>query len=87
VASFLLESGFTAVIGLLTGTAVAIWAAYRIAAIQAPGPGGGPAGIVVPGPGIALLLAACCAATLVGTWLPARAAARTRPAEALRCEA
>jgi putative ABC transport system permease protein len=86
-ASFLLESGFTAMLGLLIGAGVAIWAAYSFAGALMPAPNSGPLDFQVPVAAVASTVAACYAATLLSTWLPARAASRVRPAEALRSDA
>ena len=77
--SFLLEACFVIALGLLVGTALAIWLAFQIAHAtyqDFPLP-------LVP---VALILLSAFLATLACTILPARQAARLYPAEALRYE-
>ncbi|MDQ2713279.1 MAG: FtsX-like permease family protein [Chloroflexota bacterium] len=80
--SFLLESGFIAILGLLMGAGLGIWATYRIAAVVLLTTDN----IQIPILQIGLLLLLALLATLLATWMPARAAARLLPAEALRYE-
>jgi len=81
--SFLLESSFIAILGLLIGAAVGIWQSYTFFVTNQT------FGVVdfhVPVVTIALILLGAYAATLLTTYLPSRAAARVAPAEALRYE-
>ena len=81
--SFLLESGFVALEGILLGTALSIVTSYLLFRndddLQRAG---GP--FPIPWMNIALLVAATAAASLAATAWPARQAARIDPAVALR---
>src|SRR5216683_2203921 len=81
--SFLLESTFIAILGLLIGAGVGIWQSYTFFVTNQT------FGVVdfhVPVVTIVLILLGAYAATLLTTYLPSRAAARVAPAEALRYE-
>ena len=81
--SFLLESSFIAVIGLVIGAIVGIWQSYTFFVTNQT------FGVVdfhIPVVNIVLILVGAYAATLLTTYLPSRAAARVAPAEALRYE-
>ncbi len=81
--SFLLESSFVALEGILLGTALSIVTSYLLfrndSDLQASG-----VPFPIPWMRIALLVAATAAASLAATAWPARQAARIRPAVALR---
>jgi putative ABC transport system permease protein len=83
--SFLLESGFIALLGLIIGCGLGAWAAIQAAdtlfSRDLFGMGFQPPLIT-----LALILAGSYLASLLTTYLPARAAARVKPAEALRYE-
>ncbi|MCY3568142.1 MAG: ABC transporter permease [Chloroflexi bacterium] len=79
----LLEMGFIALLGLLLGTALALGMAYRL---FAEGTFGDDVSMVVPVGTILPILFGALAASLVLTFIPARQAARTTIAEALRYE-
>ena len=81
--SFLMESSFIAILGLAIGALVGLWQSYQFFVTQKT------LGTVifhVPVVELLLILVGSYAATLVTTYLPARAAARVAPAEALRFE-
>lgn len=77
--TFLLESSFIILLGLLVGTSLALWLAFQIARAtyqDFPLP-------ILP---VTLILLSVFLITLIGTTLPARKASRLPPAEALRYE-
>jgi len=77
--SFLLESGFTVGLSLLVGTVLALWIANRIVTSTYPS-------FPLPVLALALILAGSYLVAFLATVLPARAASRIRPAEAIRYE-
>jgi ABC-type antimicrobial peptide transport system permease subunit len=77
--SFLLESGFVISLSLLVGTGLALWIADRIVTSTYPS-------FPLPVLPLALVLAGSYLVAFLATALPARAASRIRPAEALRYE-
>lgn len=77
--SFLLEAGFVITLSLLIGTALALWVADQITSATYPG-------FPLPVIPLALILAGSYLIAFLTTVLPARAASRVRPAEALRYE-
>jgi putative ABC transport system permease protein len=77
--SFLLEACFVIAVGLLVGTALALWLAYQIARATYQD-------FPLPLFPVALILLSAFLAALACTILPARQAARLYPAEALRYE-
>jgi putative ABC transport system permease protein len=81
--SFLMESSFIAIIGLIIGTLVGVWQSYRFFVIDKTF---GTVIFHVPVVEIALILVGAYLATLATTYLPARSASRVAPAEALRYE-
>jgi putative ABC transport system permease protein len=81
--SFLLESSFIAILGLVIGTIVGIWQSYRFFVVDKTF---GTVAFHVPVIEIALILGGAYLATLLTTFLPARTASRVAPAEALRYE-
>jgi putative ABC transport system permease protein len=87
--SFLMESSLIAIVGLTIGTAVGLWWAYRLLITDGVAgfyAFGGKALFHVPIGEIAGILILAYMATLLTTYLPARAASRIAPAEALRYE-
>ena len=83
--SFLLESSFIAILGLLLGGGLGILGAYTFLR-DSNESSGTVYDFAVPWGQIALILIGSYLATLLTTYLPARAAARIYPAEALRYE-
>jgi putative ABC transport system permease protein len=81
--SFLMESSFIAILGLIIGTIVGIWQSYRFFVVDKAL---GTVAFHVPVIDIALILGGAYVATLLTTFLPARTASRVAPAEALRYE-
>ncbi|HEV2414615.1 MAG TPA: FtsX-like permease family protein [Candidatus Dormibacteraeota bacterium] len=81
--SFLLESSFIAVIGLVIGAVVGIWQSYTFFVTDSTF---GTVDFHVPVVEILFILAGSYLATLLTTYLPSRAAAQVAPAEALRYE-
>ena len=81
--SFLMESSFIAVLGLVIGSLVGVWQSYRFFVTDKTF---GTIVFHVPVVEIVLILAGAYLATLLTTYLPSRAAARVAPAEALRYE-
>ncbi len=81
--SFLMESSFIAILGLAIGGLVGLWQSYQFFVTQKTV---GNVVFHVPVVELLLILAGSYAATLITTYLPARAAARVAPAEALRFE-
>jgi len=81
--SFLMESSFIAIIGLLIGAGVGIWQSYTFFVTNQAF---GAVVFHIPAVEIALILVGAYLATLLTTYLPSRAAAQVAPAEALRYE-
>jgi putative ABC transport system permease protein len=81
--SFLTESSFVALEGIVLGTALSIVTTYLLFKND-PDLGGADFGFPVPWAGIAVLVLATAAASVFATLWPARRAAATRPAVALR---
>ena len=79
----LLEMGFIAFLGVALGTTLALALAWRLFDEQTFGPG---ISLYIPVGTIAIFVVGALAASLVLTYLPARQAARTTIAEALRYE-
>jgi putative ABC transport system permease protein len=87
--SFLMESSLIAIVGLIIGTTVGVWWAYRLLITDRVAEFyafGGKALFHVPIVEIAGILVLAYLATLLTTYLPARAASRIAPAQALRYE-
>lgn len=84
--TFLLESSFIALLGLLIGTAMGLWWAYQFTNLVFPAINANDHVFQVPILEIGLILLVSYLATLLATYLPARAAARIIPAVALRYE-
>ena len=84
---FLVETSFIALAGLAIGAAGGIWGAYvYLSSSYATTSAITPYAFAVPVPILAAILGSVYVAALFTTWLPARAAARLRPSEALRLE-
>ncbi|HKW06194.1 MAG TPA: FtsX-like permease family protein [Candidatus Dormibacteraeota bacterium] len=81
--SFLLESSFIAVIGLVIGALVGVWQSYTFFVTNQSF---GAVDFHVPVLTILLILLGSYLATLLTTYVPSRAAAQVAPAEALRYE-
>jgi putative ABC transport system permease protein len=81
--SFLMESSFIAILGLAIGSLLGVWQSYRFFVTDKSF---GNVDFHVPFVEIGLILVGAYLATLLTTFLPARAAARIAPAEALRYE-
>jgi putative ABC transport system permease protein len=81
--SFLMESSFIALLGLVIGGLVGLWQSYQFFVTQKTL---GTVVFHVPVVELVLILVGSYAATLVTTYLPARSASRVAPAEALRFE-
>jgi putative ABC transport system permease protein len=81
--SFLMESSLIAIIGLVIGALVGVWQSYRFFVVDKTF---GTVIFHIPVVDIGLILVAAYVATLFTTFLPARAASRVAPAEALRYE-
>jgi putative ABC transport system permease protein len=81
--AFLMESSFVALLGLVIGSLVGLWQSYRFFITDRSL---GDVAFHVPVLELALILLGSYLATLLTTYLPARAAARIAPAEALRFE-
>ena len=79
--AFLFESGFTALQGIVVGTALALVTAQQLVA---SGEFGETAVFVIPWTDILILTAAALVASLIATAWPARQAAKIPPAVALR---
>jgi len=78
--SFLLESSFIAILGLVIGAVLGLWTSYKF--IQSAGG----FEFSIPWLQVIGILVGSYLATLLTTYLPARAAAKVYPAEALRYE-
>ncbi len=82
--SFLIETAFVVLLGLISGTFLGIALAQSL--LNSPDFGTGSAGFLVPWPLILVILAATMVIALLMAWLPSRQAAGIAPAEALRYE-
>jgi putative ABC transport system permease protein len=81
--AFLMESSFIAILGLVLGSLVGLWQSYRFFVTEKTL---GTVVFHVPVVELSLILLGSYVATLLTTYLPARAASRVAPAEALRFE-
>lgn len=77
--AFLVEAGFITTLSLFIGGALALWTAYQVTSSLYPD-------FPLPLVTLLLILLGCYIVTFLATALPARHAARVRPAEALRYE-
>jgi putative ABC transport system permease protein len=87
--SFLMESSLIAIVGLIIGTTVGVWYSYRFLIADGAADSitlGHKSLFHVPIVEIAGILALAYGATLLTTYLPAHAASRIAPAQALRYE-
>ena len=84
--SFLLESSFVSLLGIFIGTALGIVLAWQAFTDIKDEAGIETIRFAIPWLQIAIILVATYAFSLLATFLPARQAARTYPAEALRYE-
>jgi putative ABC transport system permease protein len=82
--SFLLESSFIALLGVLTGVGLAIWLSYFL--ITSSDFPSGDAGYAIPWVQIVIFAALAFVASLVMTYIPSRQAASIPIADALRYE-
>ena len=79
----LIEMGFIALLGVVLGTVLALAMAWRLFAENTFGPD---VSLYIPVGTVVIFMVVAMAASLVLTYLPARQAARTTIAEALRYE-
>jgi len=84
--SFLLESLVVAILGLLSGTVMAVILSYNLITSDEFSEGAAFTGFVIPWDTISLFVGASLLASAVMTWIPARAASSVPIAEALRYE-
>jgi hypothetical protein len=84
--AFLLESSFTAILGLVIGTSLGIWSASQTATLLIPSRNVFQDTAHLPFLELTCLLVCSYLATLLTTYLPAQAAAKAQPSEALRYE-
>ncbi|MBI2914133.1 MAG: FtsX-like permease family protein [Chloroflexi bacterium] len=82
--SFLMESSFVTLLGILSGIGLGLWLSYfLVTSDEFPGSG---SGYFVPWLQIAFIAVFTYAASLLMTWIPSRQAATIPTAEALRYE-
>jgi putative ABC transport system permease protein len=84
--SFLLESSFIAVLGIVVGTVLGLVISFNVVTDYSNSGGHGELPFIVPWLNLAVIFGAAYAVSLATTFLPARQAARVYPAEALRYE-
>jgi putative ABC transport system permease protein len=84
--SFLLESLFVTLIGVVMGTALGLLVAWNVVADSARRPGMDNLTLQPPWVALAGILSVVVLAAVATTWLPSRQASRTYPARALRYE-
>lgn len=85
-ASFLLESSFVSLLAIMMGTSLALVMAYNVVVDQRSIPSWEAIEFRVPWPWLLAVFGLVYVASLLAAALPARRAARTYPAEALRYE-
>ncbi|NYD41164.1 FtsX-like permease family protein [Nocardioides panaciterrulae] len=85
-ASFLVESLFITLLGVVIGTLLGLWVAFNVVRDTAGQPGWERLTLQPPWPALALILFVVVACSVLTTWLPSVRASRTWPAEALRYE-
>jgi putative ABC transport system permease protein len=84
--SFLVESLFVTLIGVVAGTVLGLWVAFNVVQDSAGKPGWQNLQLQPPWTALAVILGVVIASSLVTTWLPSIRASRTYPAAALRYE-
>jgi ABC-type lipoprotein release transport system permease subunit len=84
--SFLVESLFVTLTGVVAGTVLGLWVAYNVVQDSAAKPGWQNLQLQPPWIALAAILGVVVASSLVTTWLPSVRASRTYPASALRYE-
>jgi putative ABC transport system permease protein len=82
--SFLVESLFVTVIGVVLGTVLGLWVAFNVIVDSANQPGWENLRLQPPWVAIGAILVIVVLASIATTWLPSRRASRTYPAAALR---
>ncbi len=82
--SFLIETAFVVVLGVISGTLLGVFLARNL--LSSPDIGATGAPFTVPWGIISIILTATVAVALLMAWIPARQAASIAPAEALRYE-
>jgi putative ABC transport system permease protein len=84
--SFLVESLFVTLTGVVAGTVLGLWVAFNVVQDSAGKPGWQNLQLQPPWTALAVILGVVIASSLVTTWLPSIRASRTYPAAALRYE-
>jgi putative ABC transport system permease protein len=84
--SFLFESSFVAIVGLLCGTALALMVAFNVISDSANQPSWEAIRFSVPWVNLAIIFIVVYGAALLTAFLPAVQASRVYPAQALRYE-
>ncbi len=84
--SFLVESLFVTLIGVVAGSVLGIWVAYNVIQDSQRQPGYQNLQLQPPWAALAVILGVVILSSLVTTWLPSVRASRTYPAAALRYE-
>jgi len=84
--SFLVESLFVTLIGVVAGSVLGIWVAYNVVQDSQRQPGYQILQLQPPWAALAVILGVVILSSLVTTWLPSVRASRTYPAAALRYE-
>jgi putative ABC transport system permease protein len=82
--SFLVESLFVTLLGVVLGTVLGLWVAFNVVADSANKPGWENLRLQPPWFAIGTILVVVVLASVVTTWLPSLRASRTYPAAALR---
>jgi putative ABC transport system permease protein len=84
--SFLVESLFVTLIGVVAGTVLGLLVAYNVVQDSASKPGWENLQLQPPWTALAVIMGVVIASSLLTTWLPSIRASRTYPASALRYE-